>query len=51
MEKLERYKIPSIGHIPAERIQAGGNISHSEIHILINLIWNKKKTPTEVEGI
>jgi hypothetical protein len=41
-EKLKRYKSPGIDQIPAELIQAGGNTLCSEIHKLINCIWNKK---------
>jgi len=43
IEKLKRYKSPSTDHIPAELIQAGGNILHSEIHKVIHYIWNKEE--------
>jgi hypothetical protein len=33
--------------IPAELIQAGGNILHSEIHKLINFIWNDEELPQQ----
>jgi hypothetical protein len=36
--KLKRYKCPSVDHIPAELIQAGGETLRSEIHKLIKLI-------------
>jgi hypothetical protein len=36
--QLKKYKSPSVDHIPAELIQAGGETSHSEIHKLIKLI-------------
>jgi hypothetical protein len=41
--KLKRYKSPGSDKIPAELIQAGGEILHSKIHKLINSILNKKK--------
>jgi hypothetical protein len=37
---LERYKSPGSDQIPAELIQAGGEILRSKIHKLINSIWN-----------
>jgi hypothetical protein len=37
------YKLPGTDQIPAELIQAGGNTLSSEIHKLINCIWNKKE--------
>jgi hypothetical protein len=45
IEKLKRYKSLGIDQIPAERIQAGGNTLRSEIHKLINCIWNKEELP------
>jgi hypothetical protein len=41
--KLKRNKSPGADQIPAELIQAGGETFHSEIHKLINLIWNKEE--------
>jgi hypothetical protein len=38
--KFRRYKMPGSDPIPAEVIQAGGETSWSEIHKLINFIWN-----------
>jgi hypothetical protein len=43
IEKLKRYKSPGVDQIPAELIQAGEEILHSEIHKLIKLIWNKEE--------
>jgi hypothetical protein len=43
--KLRRYKSPGVDQIQAELIQAGGKTLHSEIHKLIELIWNKEKLP------
>jgi hypothetical protein len=42
--KMKRYKPPGSYQIPAELIQAGGEISRSEVHKLINPIWKKKRT-------
>jgi hypothetical protein len=36
-----------IHQIPAELIQAGGNTLRSEIHKLINCIWNKEELPEQ----
>jgi hypothetical protein len=47
IEKLKRYKSTGIDHIPAEMIQAGGNILRSEIHKLINSIFNKEELPQQ----
>jgi hypothetical protein len=45
--KLKRYKWPGSGQIPAELIQAGGEILRSNIHKLIKSIWNKEKLPDQ----
>jgi hypothetical protein len=39
--KLKRHKSPGSDEIPAEVIQAGGEILRCKIHKLINSIWNK----------
>jgi hypothetical protein len=41
--KLKKYKSPGSDQIPAELIQAGGEMLPSEIHNLINSIWNKEE--------
>ncbi|PNF34643.1 hypothetical protein B7P43_G05860 [Cryptotermes secundus] len=41
--KPKRYKSPGSDQIPAELIQAGGEILHSKIHNLITSIWHKEK--------
>jgi hypothetical protein len=41
--KSENYKSPGSNHIPTEYIQAGGKTLQSEIHKLINYIWNKQE--------
>jgi hypothetical protein len=46
IEKLKRHKSPGIDKIPAELIKRGREIC-SEIHKLINLIWNKEELPDQ----
>jgi hypothetical protein len=41
--KLKKYKSPGSDQIPAELIQAGGEMLLSVIHKLINSIWNKEQ--------
>jgi hypothetical protein len=41
--KLKKYKSPGSDQIPSELIQAGGEILLSEIHKLINSVWNKEE--------
>jgi hypothetical protein len=43
ISKFKKYKLPGSGLIPAEPIQAGGEILLSQIHNLINYIWNKEE--------
>jgi hypothetical protein len=45
--KLKKYKSPGSDQIPAELIQAGGEMSLSVIHKLINSIWKKKESPDQ----
>jgi hypothetical protein len=45
--KLKNYKSPGSGQIPAELIQAGGEILKSEIHKLINSVWSKEQLPDQ----
>jgi hypothetical protein len=47
IEKLKRYKSAGIDQIPAELIQVWGNTLRSEIHKLINCIWNKEELPEQ----
>jgi hypothetical protein len=47
IEKLKRYKSPGTDQMPAELIQAGGSTLRSEIHKLINRIWNKEELPKQ----
>jgi hypothetical protein len=46
-ENLERYISSGIDHIPAERIQAGGNILRSEKFEVIDSVWNKEELPCQ----
>jgi hypothetical protein len=41
VEGLNRHKSPSINQIPTEVITTGSRAIRSEIHKLINSIWNK----------
>jgi hypothetical protein len=41
--KLEKYISSDSDQIPAELIQAGGEILLSAIHKLINSVWNKEE--------
>jgi hypothetical protein len=47
--KLKKYKSPGSDQIPAELIQAGGEIRVllSAIHELINCVWNKLELPDQ----
>jgi hypothetical protein len=47
IEKLKRHKSPGIDQIPSELIKAGGRTICSEIHKLINYIWNKEEMPEQ----
>jgi hypothetical protein len=47
IETLKIYILPCINQIPIELIYAGGNILRSEIHKLINCVWNKKELPQQ----
>jgi hypothetical protein len=44
---LLKYKSPGSDHIPAELIQAGGEMLLSAIHKRISSIWNKKQLPDQ----
>jgi hypothetical protein len=43
IEKLKRHESPGIDQIPTELIKAGGRAIRSQIHKLINSIWNKEE--------
>jgi hypothetical protein len=47
IEELKRRKSPSTDQIPAALVQALGRSMRSEIHKLINSVWNKEKLPEE----
>jgi hypothetical protein len=41
--------LPGSDEIPAELVQAGGEILHSEIHKLINSVWIKEELPDQLK--
>jgi hypothetical protein len=45
--KLKGYKLPGRDQILAKLIRAGGEPLWSEIHKLINSIWNKEELPDQ----
>jgi hypothetical protein len=45
--KLKKYKSPGDDQIPAEMFHGGCKTLWSEIHKLINSIWNKKEFPDQ----
>jgi hypothetical protein len=47
IEKLKSHKSPGIDQIPAELMKAGCRTIRSEIHKVINSIWNKEKLRKE----
>jgi hypothetical protein len=44
---LKKYKSPGSDQIPAELIQAGGEILMLELHKLINSVWNREEFPDQ----
>jgi hypothetical protein len=46
-DKLDRQKSPGTDQILAELIKAGGKTIRSEIHKLINSIWNTEEFPEQ----
>ena len=47
VEKPKRHKSPDTDQNPTERIKAGGRTIRSEIHKLINSVWNREELPEE----
>jgi hypothetical protein len=47
IEQLKRYTSPGIDQIPVELIQVRSDILHSEIHELINSVWNREEVPQQ----
>jgi hypothetical protein len=45
--KFRKYKSPGSDQIPAELIQAGGEILLSANHKLINSVWKKDELPDQ----
>jgi hypothetical protein len=46
-EKLKRHKSPGIDPIPAELTKAGSRTIRTEIHTLVNSVWNMEELPEE----
>jgi hypothetical protein len=44
---LKNYKSPGSDEIPADLIQAGGELLLYAIHKLINSVWNKEELPDQ----
>jgi hypothetical protein len=44
---LKQHKSPGSDQIPAELIQAGGEILLFAIHKLTNSVWNKEESPDQ----
>jgi hypothetical protein len=47
LQNRKKYKSPGSYQISKELIQAGGQILRSEIHKLVNSIWNKEELPDQ----
>jgi len=47
IDKLKRQKSPDIDQIPEDVIKAGFRTIRSEIHKLVNSIWNEKELPED----
>ena len=45
--KVQIHKSPGIDQIPAQLIKAGGRTNLSQIHKLLNSVWNKQELPEE----
>ena len=47
IEKLKRHKSPGNDQILVELIKTWGRTIHSDIHKLINSVWNMEEVPEE----
>ena len=47
IEELKRHKSPGTVQIPTEPNKSGNRTNRSDIHKLINAIWNKEDLPEE----
>jgi hypothetical protein len=47
IEKLKRRTSPGTDQVPTQRIKAGSRKIRSDIHKLVNSIWNKVELPEE----
>jgi len=45
--RLTRYTSPGTDQIPVELIKAGGRTNRSEIHKVINSVWNNQELPEQ----
>jgi hypothetical protein len=45
--EVKKYKLSGSDEIPAELIQAGGELLLSAIQKLINSVWNKEELPDQ----
>jgi hypothetical protein len=45
--KFKKYRPPGSDQIPAELLQAGGEILLFAIHKLVNSVWNKEELPDQ----
>jgi hypothetical protein len=45
IDKLKIHKSPGIDQIPAQLIKAGRRTNLSQIHKLLNSVWNKQELP------
>jgi hypothetical protein len=45
--KLKKCKVPGSDQTLADLIQSGGETLQSEIHKLINSVWNKEELPEQ----
>ena len=50
-EKLKRHKSPGIDQIPAELTKVGSRTIRTEIHTLVNSLWNMEELPEEWEEL
>jgi hypothetical protein len=46
-EKIKRHKSPCIDPIPADLTKAGSRTIRTEIHKLVNSVWNMEGLPEE----
>jgi hypothetical protein len=47
LAKLKKYQLPGSDQIPAEVIEAGGEILLPAIHKFVNSVWNREELPDQ----